>query len=191
MSKKILILIVGETGSGKTTVCNYLPFHKVCSYSTRPIRIGEVNGRDHIFISDEKMDDIEKNEHIIAWSNNCGYRYCATEEMLKCGVNLYIIDPAGVEWFQKSYSGDELMTITIGLFVDRNIREERCKNRSDFETKFKKRSDDEKEIYGNFRCNGKFDYCIKNKDSLTTACIIENIIKTEVMQERNLCNDGK
>ena len=94
MSKKILIFIVAETVPGKTTVCEYLPFHKVCSYSTGPMRMGEVNGRDHIFISDEKMDEIEKNEHVIAWSNNCGYRYCATEEMLKCGVNLYIIDRA-------------------------------------------------------------------------------------------------
>ena len=64
---KNLILLVGETGSGKDTIANKLPYKKVISYTTRPIRDTDVNGINHWFVSDEEMDKLEK-ENLIAWT---------------------------------------------------------------------------------------------------------------------------
>ena len=52
--KQNIIAIVGQAGSGKDTVAQlmrmtlHVPI--LCSYTTRPMREGEVNGREHIFV---------------------------------------------------------------------------------------------------------------------------------------------
>lgn len=54
--KQNIIAIVGQAGSGKDTVAQlmrmtlHVPI--LCSYTTRPMREGEVNGREHIFVKE-------------------------------------------------------------------------------------------------------------------------------------------
>ena len=64
----LLIVISGPSGVGKDSVLNRmksrgLPFHFVVTATTRPMRAGEVNGQDYIFVSsDEFAHMIESNE---------------------------------------------------------------------------------------------------------------------------------
>ena len=56
MNKPIIIALVGPSGSGKTTLSLYLQemlnIPAICSYTTRPMRRGEQNGREHWFVED-------------------------------------------------------------------------------------------------------------------------------------------
>ena len=172
---KNLILLVGETGSGKDTIANKLPYKKVISYTTRPIRDTDVNGINHWFVSDEEMDELEKKD-LIAWTKTGNVRYCATIDSLIEDTMIYIINPDGVRWFKEHYKGSEVNMIIIGLYVSLEERMERCKTRSDFNSSFMQRVKDEQEDFDKFRLNGEFDYLIKNTDSNITAQIVKNII---------------
>ena len=56
--KKTIVAIIGASGSGKTVLSLEMKrygYPVICSYTTRPMRTGEVSGIDHIFV-DEKID---------------------------------------------------------------------------------------------------------------------------------------
>lgn len=57
---KNTIVIVGPMCSGKTTLAKWLEkhgFERVVTYTTRPMREGEVDGVDYHFISEEEFED--------------------------------------------------------------------------------------------------------------------------------------
>ena len=182
MNKKTLVFLVGETGSGKDTVANKLPYKKICSYTTREMRKGiETPGVNHHFVSDEFMDELEDRTDLVAWTKTGDIRYCATEEQLEDGINVYIIDPDGVRWFNENYEGPALNIIVIGLYLPLAVRRQRCKNRPDFKTSFKKRVEAEEEDFNKFRLYGEFDYMIRNDNSEKTASIVDDIIKKHIV----------
>lgn len=178
MKKKTLVLLVGETGCGKDTVARKLPYPKVVSYKTGPMRDSDVEGVTHHFISDEEMDLLDDKGDLIAWTKTGDIRYCATVDQLKEGINIYIINPDGVRWFKENYKGEDLNIIVIGLYLPLRIRRSRCRFRSDFETVFEKRVLAEQTDYDRFRLDGEFDYMFKNEDSNKTAFIISTILNT-------------
>ena len=173
---KTLVFLVGETGSGKDTVANMLPFPKVVSYTTRPIRKNDIDNVSHYFISDKEMDIIEKRDDIIAWTKTGNTRYCAASAQLKDGVSIYIINPDGVRWFNNNYSRRDLNVITIGLFVPLKARVNRCLLRGDNDDSLAARIRNEQLDYDHFRLDGEFDYIIRNDDSDKTASIVDYII---------------
>ena len=63
----MIIVLVGKTASGKTTVANELCKHhgykRIITYTTRPMRKNEVQDVDYHFISDEQFNKmVENNE---------------------------------------------------------------------------------------------------------------------------------
>ena len=174
---KTLFCIVGETGSGKDTVARKLNKKLVVSYTTRPKRDNEIDGREHYFITDEEFDRMEKEEHLIAYTKIGNIRYGATLERLN-GAEIYVINPDGVKWFKEN-GIRELKIVTIGLFVPLEERKKRCSWRSDYETSFMKRVEAEKNDFEQFRLNGEFDYMIYNHDLEKTAKIIKKIMEIE------------
>ena len=90
-----LILFVGRSASGKTTIANMLEenhdFKQVQSYTTRPPRFEGEPG--HIFVSKE---DFPKEEDIVAYTMYNGYEYCATLEQVQ-EADIYVVDVDGVE----------------------------------------------------------------------------------------------
>ena len=180
MNKKTLVFLVAETGAGKDTVANKLPYPKIISYKASTMRDTDIQGVTHHFISDDDMDDLENDGNIIAWTNTGGIRYCTTVDQLKDDITIYIINPDGVRWFRKNYKGPELKYVVIGLYVPLEVRRSRCRTRSDFETMFESRVAAEQLDYDNFRLDGEFDYMINNRDSTKTAAVIYDIIQKDI-----------
>lgn len=98
-----IYLIVGKSGTGKTTMVNRLQNlgPQVQSYTTRPKRSEDETG--HIFVTDEEFDRLQ---NICAYTEYNGYRYAATQEQVD-NATFYVIDPEGVWYFVDHYKGDK------------------------------------------------------------------------------------
>jgi len=101
MSKNILWLVVGASGSGKTyiinKICRQFNMKQVNSRTTRQPRCKDEIG--HKFVTD-KIADKEFND-AVAKTNYNGYRYYTTVQDLEVS-DFYVIDVVGVKSFDYS-----------------------------------------------------------------------------------------
>lgn len=124
----VIILIVGESGCGKTTLVSSLEKQKkltsIPSYTTRKPRYENEYG--HIFVTDEEFNLLE---NIVGYTEYHENKYCATSQQVDEN-DLYIIDIAGVDFFKNAYKGNKkVKTVYIKSDIetrfDRMI--ERCR----------------------------------------------------------------
>lgn len=99
-NKKTIFCIVGPSGSGKTTAVEFaskaLGIPVLRSYTTRPMREGEVNGIDHIFVSEK---DVPKRSEMLAYTIFGNYQYWTSVRQIDNAQShvLYVIDEVGLE----------------------------------------------------------------------------------------------
>lgn len=116
--KAALALIIGASGSGKSSVCNELEkiygLKAIPSYTTREPRTPDEKG--HTFISDCEFDNLKD---ILAYAETDGNRYAVTKEMLEDEqYSLYVIDLSGVKYLLEHYKGDRPL---VSFFIDTNV----------------------------------------------------------------------
>lgn len=107
--------IVGPSGVGKTTAVEWssraLGIGVVRSYTTRPMRPGEVDGIDHIFVS---VDQMPPHEEMAAYTFFGGNHYWATLEQVTREDVFYVIDEKGlVELIEKVGNKADVIKIYI------------------------------------------------------------------------------
>lgn len=98
-NNKYIIALVGPSGAGKTTISLAMQdnAHAVVSYTTRPMRPTEQDGREHYFITEQEADRIIEHDELIAFTCIAGYRYFTTVgQFQKPGFYTYVIDEAGL-----------------------------------------------------------------------------------------------
>lgn len=123
-TKSCLALILGASGSGKTTICNKLEekygLKAIPSYTTREPRTPDEKG--HTFITNEEFD---KLEDIIAYAETDGNRYAVTKEMLEDEqYSLYVVDLTGLKYLHKNYHGDRPL---VSFYIDVSAYERFCR----------------------------------------------------------------
>lgn len=107
-----IYLIVGRSGSGKTSIVEYIQNNfkertSIESYTTRPPRYEGETG--HIFVSDEEFD---KLTDLVGYTEFNGYRYAATAQQVEEN-DFYVIDPEGVWYFAENYKGNKNVHIIV------------------------------------------------------------------------------
>lgn len=93
-----IVALVGSSGSGKTHASMYLQekfcWDAIVSYTTRPMRDGEKNGRDHWFV---KKKDKPLKKHMCAYTKFGGYEYWTTWQQFSSLLPMvYVIDEKGI-----------------------------------------------------------------------------------------------
>jgi guanylate kinase len=89
MKKEGLLFVVsGASGTGKTTLCRAMlkifpPLHFSVSYTTRPQRAGDVNGRDYDFVSAEEFQKMIEEGEFAEWAEIYGQRYGTSKMILE------------------------------------------------------------------------------------------------------------
>ena len=196
---KTLIAIIGRSGSGKDSLKNYIKekykLREVVSYTTRPMRDNEVEGREHYFISKDKMTELIKNDELIAYldmSNpseepRSGYEYGSTiDEVL--ASDMYIIDPLGLDKLKNNIKRKGLNINVVSIYIKTNnevrknriINSDRFKTTEDGENEWIKREHNEKHLFDTFEKNEEYDYIIDNSNSLSNALKQIDIIMRKI-----------
>lgn len=107
-----LITIIGPSGAGKDTAARILSeitnIPVLVSYTTRPMREGEVNGREHHFVSECDAP----RDAMLAYTQYGGYEYW-TELLQIQGSAIYVIDEEGLRDLRQRFPGIKLVTIYI------------------------------------------------------------------------------
>jgi len=76
----LLFVLSSPSGAGKSTIARMLlrsddGVAMSVSATTRPIRPGEVNGRDYHFVDDKGFDSLVAAGHFLEWAHVFGHRY--------------------------------------------------------------------------------------------------------------------
>lgn len=180
MNNKIIV-ITGASGTGKTTISQYLEekYHipHVVTHTTRLPRAGEVNGVDYYF---ETNESFEKN-HFLERVEYSGNKYGSSEEGLeeawkKSPIASIVLDTKGAVAYREKYGDD---AVILFMKVDPKILADRLKKRGDAQERLAQRLSSEenrrdyqipKELY-------RKHYEIINKDIKKTKECIDDIIK--------------
>jgi len=121
--KKRILCIVGESGTGKTLASLHLKFecgaNVICSYTTRPPRDTEVEGRDHHFI-----DIVPPKDELLAYAEFGMYKYYATKAQVFGPCTVYVIDEQGIRDLLERHA-DEYEIYSVYLTRDKSLRRER------------------------------------------------------------------
>lgn len=115
---KPLVILIGKSGTGKTSVAEYLcdtyGWTQIESYTTRPRRsIDEIG---HHFITEAEFDQIPMTDRI-AYMEYCGHRYCSRRAQLD-NADLYVVTPDGYEAIQRQYHNRPLFAIALTASTD-------------------------------------------------------------------------
>ncbi|MCL5965863.1 MAG: guanylate kinase [Deltaproteobacteria bacterium] len=87
-----VFIISAPSGSGKTTICRKLAervenLELSISYTTRPRKPGEVDGRDYHFIDDEKFDKMKNRKDFLECAAVFGHRYGTSRDIVRSIVS--------------------------------------------------------------------------------------------------------
>jgi guanylate kinase len=111
----LLYIVSAPSGSGKTTllkrVMDYFPDIKFSiSYTTRPPRPGERDGKDYYFISPQRFQQMVKEKAFAEWAEVLGNRYGtpldSIREIRSQGIDLMLdIDSQGARQIKERFNG--------------------------------------------------------------------------------------
>lgn len=141
MNPKVLV-ITGATGTGKTTVQDYLVSHypvtKIITHTTRPPRQGEVDGQDYYF----EDDDSFKQNHYLESVVYSGYHYGSSREGIAAGFKrapfaAIVLDTKGAITYAEEL-GDQAVIIFLTVSETEQLAS-RLTKRGDDEEMMEKR----------------------------------------------------
>lgn len=115
MDKGIFIVVSAPSGTGKSSICQRLlqacPEIKFSvSYTTRPPRPGEVDGKDYFFISREEFQKRLEQGDFAEWAENYGNLYGTSvktmKELLARGAAVLLdIETRGAKEIKQKFRG--------------------------------------------------------------------------------------
>lgn len=180
----LLFVVSGPSGAGKTTlvaaVVGSIPGLKYSiSYTTRPRRENEVDGRDYFFVSEEEFDRMRRAGEFIEWAEVYGFRYGRSrrrmEEELSSGTDLILsIDVQGAATLRR------LLPDAVTIFLlppSQAVLDERLRARhTDMPSSLQRRREIAHQEVLQYR---HFDYLIVNDKLEHAERVLESIVWAE------------
>ena len=186
----MLTIIMGKTCSGKNAVVSELVkrgWTQIITYTSRPKRRGEKNGREYWYISEEDFSNKIKSGYFAEWKSynvngKIWYYGSPAEEIIEASIddknNVIILTPKGVEDITnilKAYVTDTHVNI-IYLYANRNTILKRLKSRKDKNDSIERRMRADDIDFKN--ATSLANRIIYNNDSDSIADVADKIIKS-------------
>ncbi|KAF9763710.1 Guanylate kinase [Nosema granulosis] len=102
------IVISGPSASGKSTLIKMLlkAFPNLSlsiSHTTRPMRQGEVDGKDYYFVSRSTFEDLIKNRRMLEYAEFNEHYYGTSLSELEDTPKVFDVEFRGVSYFKENY----------------------------------------------------------------------------------------
>lgn len=179
-----MIVIVGASASGKTTLVNALTekdkkYKKIITYTTRPKREKEVDGIDYHFVSDSAFNELKKRDFFIEYASYNGWQYgTAKSDCTHSDYTIAILTPSGLRNLRKA----NIKTSAIYLYVDRRSRLIKSLQRADnVDEAYRRNLSDLGQFDG---VENEVDYIIENTEYHLSQQQVLSVFK-EILKEVN------
>ena len=198
-----LFIVSAPSGAGKTTLCQNLTGagkaaarrnrssiiqnlkHSV-SYTTRPMRYGEINNRDYTFIKEDVFRRMASKDEFIEWAEVHGNLYGTSrkrlEAMLDKGINVILdVDTQGARQIRKKYKdGIYIFILPPSLrALKERLKKRMCNSKEEIQRRLKRAADEIREYK-------KYDYVIINRVFDTAIEEMKAIIASEKLRTDNI-----
>ncbi len=131
----MIYVLIGQSLSGKTTLARDLVtatgIKQVITYTNRPMRDGEIDGRDYHFISTEEIEKdmyFGKRYFYTAYRDEPFIYGMKEEDMIPLEDLLIISDPQGVREIKDKFGG---LVKTVFINASEDLIRQRAKQRGD------------------------------------------------------------
>ncbi len=181
----ILFFLSAPSGAGKTTLSNQL-FQRVdnlspsISYTTRPPRAGEVNGREYHFINEATFHQLREQHAFAEWAQVHDFFYgtarAPLENALRLGSDLLLdIDVQGVKQLKPLFP-----TAAVAIFIlppswtelERRLRSRGTDNEEVISRRLRRAREEAREL-------AMYDYVIVNDHLERAVATLQAIVIAE------------
>lgn len=180
----IIIVLSAPSGSGKTTIVEKLikdmgGIARSVSYTTRPPRPGEENGKDYIFVSEQEFSQMKDNGEFLEWEENFGNYYGTLrkqiEDMLASGKDVIMsIDVKGARTAKKEYP--ESISVFIMPPSIQELENRLRKRKTDAENQVSIRLRESKQ---EFAASDEYDFLVVNNKLEEAVAELRQVIEKE------------
>jgi guanylate kinase len=183
-----MIILTGPSASGKTATCLYLQAHygirKVITHTTRPIRIGEKDGVDYHFVSEEEFAELKKEDAFIETVFYNGYHYGTSKKEVRIDKCM-AVELNGA----KTYRGlNDPHNVLFYMQADEKTRHARMEERGDTPEKIQSRlTNDETAFHLDSEIKSLIDVVV-NTEKMDIGQVADFIYHRylEVLKERGI-----
>ncbi len=180
-----MLVLSSPSGAGKTSICKKVisldrKISLSVSYTTRPKRKSEKEGRDYFFVSKEKFEDLKKKNFFIEFANVFDHWYGTPKDFIEQNLNngedvIFDIDWQGAQKLS-DFSKNDVVSIFILPPSNKELHERLKKRAEDsLETVSKRMSKARSEISHWI----EYDYVLINNDLENCSLDVLNILNAE------------
>jgi guanylate kinase len=196
MAKGIFIIVSAPSGAGKSSLCQrlmqaYPEIKFSVSYTSRPPRPNEINGKDYHFISRKEFKDRIDQGEFVEWVENYGHLYGSSrnvmKEFIQDGRDLLLdIEPRGAKKIKQEFKGGIYVFVLPPSRSELLKRLEKRGHETDevIQKRFRQAENELKEI-------SWYDYVIFNEDLETAVNQLISIYIAEKCKRSRLQNEIK
>ena len=129
----MIIVLLGASGSGKSTIENELATHygfeKIISYTTRQPRVGEENGKDYYFAENNTFAAMINTGVLAEYDEySQGRLYGTLKSDYVDGNKVVVLTPNGLRQLKQSCSNDNIFTVLVNASLGTRVKRyiDRC-----------------------------------------------------------------
>ena len=185
LRKGLMLVLSSPSGAGKTSICKKVisldrKISLSVSYTTRPKRKSEKEGKDYFFVSKEKFEDLKKKSFFIEFANVFDHWYGTPKDFIENNLNngedvIFDIDWQGAQKLS-DFSKNDVVSIFILPPSNKELHERLKKRAEDsLETVSKRMSKARSEISHWI----EYDYVLINNNLENCSSDVLNILNAE------------
>lgn len=196
LKKGQIFVFSGPSGAGKTSLLQkLLARHEwlelSVSYTTRPSRKGERNGREYYFVDDEMFQTMVDNGDFLEHARVFGFRYGTSKQVIADRIAKQSSVALELDW-QGAKAVRECFDDAVSVFILPPSKEH-------LQRRLEQRQQDSSEVISNRmkeamsemeHCD-EFDYVVVNDDFEIAHDTLESIIREGVQDEESVAHSRK